>query len=76
MSPSGVRCRATRLNVFIVLAALAAVAAFGAPAFAQEKTALAPPFHLEALVDFPDDTLASPVVITPADVDAMSAAGR
>ncbi len=73
MSTSGVWRRANRFNVFMALVALAAGAAFSAPSFAQEKSDPATPFRLEALVDFPDDALASPVVITPAHVDAMMA---
>ena len=76
MSRFLVRPDAAYLKVLVVLTALAAVAAYPTHAFAQDEGGTMPPFRLEALVDFVDDAIMSPVVITPAHVDAMMAALR
>jgi uncharacterized lipoprotein YddW (UPF0748 family) len=58
-------------NCLKVLTVLAAVVIFSTSAPAQVEGKPVPPFRLEALVDFVDDAVMSPVVITPAHVDAM-----
>lgn len=57
--------------MYLNLFALAMMFIFASHALAQEAEGAKPPFHLEALVDFPDDALKT--VITPAHVDAMMA---
>jgi hypothetical protein len=75
MSQFYVRTDFVRAGISAVLAAIAAVAAIDSAAVAEEPGA-ARPFCLEILVDFVDDAITSPVVITPAHVDAMMATVR
>ncbi len=76
MKRSAVGFTRTSGSVALVLTALAVVVASESRVFAQAEGIPSPPFRLETLVDFPDDQLGSPVVITPAHINAMMATLR